>query len=116
MIPSLSQICAPANSIETDHISDSFGRTLQARWEVEIEPPPGFSSCQAVVTWRREGRSSTVEARLYRHKPDVWDGSGLGAIFRVPTTFLARALISAAKDVHGTLQAAWNAAEDREAA
>jgi len=116
MIPSLSQICVPANSIEEDHLTDRYGRTLQARWEMEIPPPPGFSSAQVVVTWKREGRSSTVEARLYRHKSDVWDGSGLGATFRVPTTFMARALIGAAKDVYGALQAAWEAAEGREAA
>jgi hypothetical protein len=116
VIPSLSQICKDANSIETDHLTDSFGRTLQARWEVEIEPPPGFSSCQAVVTWKREGRSSTVETRLYRHKPDVWDGSGLGATFRAPTTFLARALIAASEYAHKSLQEAWSEADKWEAA
>jgi len=111
MIPSLSTICANSNSIETDHIVDGDGRTLQARWQMEIPPPPGFPSCQAVVTWRREGRGSTVSARLYRHKPLIFDCSGEGAVFKLFTTRLSRALISASEHAYKALETAWNKPE-----
>jgi len=111
VIPSLSEICANKNSIETDHIVDGDGRTLQARWEVEIPPPPGFSSCQAMVTWRREGRGSTVSARLYRHKPLIFDCSGEGATFQMATVRLSRALIAASEHAYKALETAWNKPE-----
>lgn len=108
MVPPLHEITTPENSVENDHLVDALGATIQSRWEMDVPPPAGFSRAQAVITWKKDGRQSTIDARLYLHRPGIFDASGAGSMFRIPTGRVLRALTLAADRAHQALTDAWN--------